>query len=121
MSVSARAIAGSFVSSRSSVQTQRINEPGRFGEKPFAQLVDDAFDKAHLKWSRRLKLMEEAQERKIGRGEAIAVIKAAERRRAKQFKLESPTGLRAFGMRYAMFAAGYLALAIAWCVVMSLA
>ena len=68
--------------------------------------------------SRRLKLMEEAEDRKIGRGEAIAVIKATQRRRAKQFKVESPSGLRAFGMRYALFAVGYLALALAWCAVM---
>ena len=59
-------------------------------------------------------------ERKIGRGEAIAVIKATQRRREKQFKCEPQSGLRAFGRRYALFAAAYTALAIAWCVVMSL-
>jgi hypothetical protein len=120
MSVSVATAPASLVAGRRFVKSRPIEQPPRFGEKPYVTLVDDAFDGANLTWSRRLKLLEEADARKIRRGDAIDVIDSAQRRRDKQFKVTRPSKLRAFAARYAIFAAAYIALAMAWCAVFAL-
>src|SRR5207244_4048681 len=49
------------------------------GEKPFEQLVAEAFDGPVLRLSRRIKVLEIAEERQIRRGEALDVIEALQR------------------------------------------
>jgi hypothetical protein len=117
MSVSVATTPASLVAGRKFVKSKQIEAPPRFGEKPYVNLVDEAFDGATLKWSRRLKLLEEADTRKIRRGDAYDVIEITQRRRDKQFKAARPSKLRAFAAHYAAFAAAYIALAMAWCAV----
>jgi hypothetical protein len=120
MSVSVATVPSSLVVGRSFARSRPIEQPPRFGEKPYVQLVHDAFDGANLTWSRRLKLLEEADARKIRRGDALDVIKSTQRRRDRQFKVTRPSRLRAFVTRYAIFAAAYIALAMVWCAVLAL-
>ena len=103
-----------------SVRFRPIEKPPQYGEKPYVQLVDDAFDGAVLGWSNRLRLLEEASTRKIRRGDALDAIAATQRRREKELAIQPRKPLGVFATRYAAFAAGYLALAVAWCVVMTL-
>ena len=97
------------------VQPRPIEEPPQHGEKPYVQLVDEAFDGPTLRLSKRLRLLEEADARKIRRGDAIDVIVSAQRRREKQFAVKPRNPLGIFVTQYAAFAAGYVVLAIAWC------
>jgi hypothetical protein len=127
MSVSASTISASFTQKapaassrgigRKFVAARAIEQPPQHGEKPFVKLVDDAFDGATLKWSQRLRLLEEANTRKIRRGDALDVIGSTQRRREKQFKVTRPSKWRLFATHYAAFAAAYIALAMAWCAV----
>src|SRR3712207_5509132 len=112
MSVTATVSQPSLLAGRKSVKSREIEKPPQHGEKPFVTLVDDAFDGATLKWSQRLRLLEEANTRKIRRGDALDVITATQRRRAKQHALPSPSHTRSFATRFAAFAAGYVALAM---------
>ena len=105
---------GSLVAGRRFVKARQIEKPPQHGEKPFVTLVEDAFDGASLKWSQRLRLLEEANTRKIRRGDALDVIAAAQRRREKTLSIPRQSRVSAFVKRYAVFAAGYVALAMAW-------
>jgi hypothetical protein len=119
MSVSAPVMPATLVAGRKFVQARQIEKPPQHGEKPFVQLVEDAFDGATLKWSQRMRLLEEANMRKIRRGDALDVIESTQRRREKQLKVPQPSRSWAFAMRYAAFVAGYIALAAAWCAVLA--
>jgi hypothetical protein len=121
MSVSAPAMPASLVAGRKFVKARAIERPPQHGEKPYVKLVDDAFDGATLRWSKRLRLLEEADTRKIRRGDALDLIEAMQRQRAKKLKVPVPSKVRSFVIRYAAFAAAYIALAMAWCAVASLA
>src|SRR5882757_6772519 len=88
-----------------------IEKPPQFGEKPYATLVDAAFDGAVLRLSKRLRLLEEADARKIRRGDALDVIASTQRRREKALAIQPRKPLSIFATRYAAFAAAYLALA----------
>src|SRR2546427_9726228 len=52
---------------------------GGNGAKPFEQLVAEAFDGPVLRLSRRLKLLEIAEERRIRRGDALDAIDMVQR------------------------------------------
>jgi hypothetical protein len=119
MSVSAPTMPASLIAGRKFVKARPIEAPPQHGEKPYLDLIDDAFDGATLKWSRRMRLLEEADSRKIRRGDALDAIETAQRRRDKAFKVSRPSKMRAFVTRYAAFAAAYIALAMAWCAVMA--
>jgi hypothetical protein len=99
---------------------RKIEEPPQHGEKPFAQLVDEAFDGAALSLSNRLRLLEEANSRKIRRGDALDVIASIQRRREKALKVTPRNPLNLFATRYAAFVAAFVALASAWCAVIAL-
>ena len=120
MSVSASVVPASLVGGPRFVKSRQIEKPPQHGEKPYVQLVDDAFDGPVLRLSQRLRLLEEATTRKIRRGDALDVISSTQRRREKQFAVKRRSPMELFATRYAAFVAGYLALAIAWCVVMAM-
>ena len=98
---------------------RKIEKPPQHGEKPFAQLVDEAFDGAVLSFSSRIRLLEESQTRKIRRGDALDVIKSTQHRRERELKIAPRGTLSVVATRYAVFAAGFVALATAWCLVIA--
>jgi hypothetical protein len=120
MSASVSVATASMVSSRRFVKARQIEKPPLHGEKPYVTLVDDAFDGPTLRISQRLRLLEEADTRKIRRGDALDVIHATQRRREKQFAVKPKNPLGMFATRYVVFVAGYAALAAAWCIVSAL-
>jgi hypothetical protein len=92
--------------------------PPRDGEKPYEQLVLDTFNgKAEIRMSSRLKLLEEADDRKIRRGDAIDFIDAVQRRNEKKHRVPARSPGKTFALRFAAFAAVYLAVAAAWCLI----
>ena len=120
MSASVSVATASMVSHGRFAKSRSIEKTPQYGEKPYAKLVDDAFDGPMLKISQRLRLLEEADMRKIRRGDALDVIHATQRRREKQFAVKPKKPLGIFATHYAIFAAGYAALAAAWCIVSAL-
>jgi len=85
------------------------------------QLVADAFDGPVLRLSEKLRLLEEADNRKIRRGDALDLIAATQRKlEAKHRVNRHASRLAIFLKQYAVFVACYLALALIWCLVMSL-
>jgi hypothetical protein len=104
--------------------TARVIEknPPQHGEKPFAQLVRDAFDGPVLRLSQRMKLLEEADNRKIRRGDALDLIAATQRELEAKHAVNKPAGrIEKFIKQYAVFVACYVAFALIWCGVMALA
>ena len=99
---------------------REIEAPPKHGEKPFVQLVDEAFKGTALGWSNRMRLLEEATNRKIRRGDALDVIAFTQRQREKELGIKPRRAMQIFTTHFAAFAAGYLALALAWCAVMAL-
>lgn len=97
------------------IRLLEIENPPKYGEQPFARLVDNAFNGATLSLSNRLRLLEEADTRKIRRGDALDVITTVRKRREKALAITPSSAIQVFVKRYAAFVAGYLALAIAWC------
>ena len=97
-----------------------IEKPPQHGEKPFAQLVEEAFEGPNLRISRRMRLLEEADTRKIRRGDALDVIDAIQRDRDRQFAILPRSASRLFTRKFLAFAAAYVVLAAAWCTVMAL-
>jgi hypothetical protein len=96
--------------------------PPQHGEKPFARLVADAFDGPVLRLSQKMKLLEEADNRKIRRGDALDLIAATQRELEAKHAVRKPTGrLEIFFKQYAVFVACYVAFALIWCGVMALA
>ena len=99
---------------------RRIEKPPQHGEKPFAQLVEDAFEGPNLRISRRMRLLEQADSRKIRRGDALDVIDAIQRDLDRKFAVAPRSASTIFTRKFVAFAAGYLVLAMAWCAVMAL-
>jgi hypothetical protein len=95
--------------------------PPQHGEKPYAQLVFDAFDGPVLRLSQKMKLLEEADNRKIRRGDALDLIAATQRELEAKHKVRKRVHpLEIFFKQYAVFVACYVAFALIWCGVMSL-
>src|SRR6185295_9137593 len=76
-----------------------------------------AFDGAVLGFSERLKLLEEADNRKIRRGDALDLIQATQRELETRHAVKSPNKSSAFIARYAGFAAVYIVVALGSCVI----
>jgi hypothetical protein len=96
--------------------------PPQHGEKPYAQLVIEAFDGPVLRLSQKMKLLEEADNRKIRRGDALDLIAATQRELEAKHKVSKRVHpLEIFFKQYAVFVACYVAFALIWCGVMSLA
>jgi hypothetical protein len=88
------------------------------GEKPYEQLVKDAFGgKPEIRMSHRLKLLEEADERKIRRGDAIDFIESVQRKNQSRLKVPARSPGKTFALHFAAFAAVYIVAAAAWCLV----
>jgi hypothetical protein len=108
---------------RKRVVAARVIEktPPQHGEKPYARLVADAFDGPVLRLSQRMKLLEEADNRKIRRGDALDLIAATQRELEAKHKVRKPVHpLEIFVKQYAVFVACYIAFGLIWCGVMSL-
>ena len=95
--------------------------PPQHGEKPYARLVADAFEGPVLRLSQKMKLLEEADNRKIRRGDALDLIAATQRELEAKHKVAKRIHpLEIFFKQYAVFVACYVAFALIWCGVMSL-
>ena len=91
--------------------------PPKYGEKPYEQMVKEAFDGPVLRLSRRITLLETAAERHIRRGDALDVIAAVKREIEAKHGARPATPLAVFAGRYAAFVAVYAVVALAWCLV----
>jgi len=85
------------------------------GEKPFEQLVAEAFDGPVLRLSRRIKLLEVADERHIRRGDALDMIEQVQREIEDQHAIRPPSRSAVFFTRFAAFATAYAVVALTWC------
>jgi hypothetical protein len=101
------------------VSARAIEKPPQHGEKPFDQLVSEAFDGPVLRLSNRLRLLEEASNRHIRRGDALDLIHVTQKKLEQQFAIAQPTATYLFAKRYAKFAIVYVVVALAWCVLMA--
>src|SRR4029079_18465979 len=97
-----------------------IEKPPQHGEKPFARLVEESFEGHTLRLSRRMRLLEEADTRKIRRGDALDLIDMVQRDLNTLHRVTPQSTPGKFARKYFAFAAGYLALAMAWCALMAL-
>ena len=86
------------------------------GEKPFEQVVADAFDGPVLRLSKRIKLLEVAEDRHIRRGEALDLIETVQREIEEEHAIRPPSKTAVFAKRFAAFAAAYALVALIWCV-----
>lgn len=93
--------------------------PPKHGEKPFEQLVRDSFDGPVLRLSQRMRLLEEAENRKIRRGDAIDLIAMTRQELEAKHAVKKPSKARSVAIRFGAFAAVYAAAALAWCLVVS--
>jgi hypothetical protein len=93
--------------------------PPQHGEKPYEQLVADAFEGPALRLSNKLKLLEEADTRKIRRGDAIDLITATQAALEGRHAVKRQRTVQTFVIRYAMFAACYVVVALIWCVILT--
>jgi hypothetical protein len=89
--------------------------PRLHGEKPFEQLVIEAFDGPVLRLSRRIKLLETADDRRIRRGDALDVIESVQREVEEEYAIRPPGKIATFAKRFGAFAAAYVVIALAWC------
>ena len=87
------------------------------GQKPFEQLVAEAFDGPVLRLSRRIKLLETAEERHIRRGEALDAIDMVQRDIESQHSIRPARGTCVFVKRFAAFATAYAIVALVWCLI----
>ena len=94
-------------------------EPPKHGEKPYEELVAAAFDGPVLRLSQKMKLLEEADNRKIRRGDAIDLIEAMRREMRAKYAVKKPSAMQIFVKQYAVFVACYMAFALVWCVVLT--
>jgi hypothetical protein len=85
------------------------------GEKPFEQLVAEAFDGPVLRLTRRIKLLEKADERHIRRGDAIDLIETTRRALEKKHSVRPPSRGSIFAKHFVAFAAAYAVVAMTWC------
>ena len=81
--------------------------PRYHGEKPYQQVVTEAFDGPVLRLSRRMKLLEIADDRHIRRGRDLESKHAIRR----------PGKAGIFARHFAAFAAAYAVMALVWCLV----
>ena len=92
--------------------------PPKEGETPYEQLVEDAFaGKPEIKMSQRLKLLEEADGRKIRRGDAIDFVDAVQRKYQSRLKVPPRRPGKTFALHFAAFATVYIVAAAAWCLI----
>ncbi len=92
--------------------------PPKHGEKPYEQLVEAAFNgRPEIKMSQRLKLLEEADDRKIRRGDAIDFIDAVQRKNQSRLKVPARSPAKTFALHFAAFATVYVIAAAAWCLI----
>jgi hypothetical protein len=100
------------------VANRTIDKSPRYhGEKPFEQLVSEAFDGPVLRLSRRMKLLEIADERNIRRGDALDLIGQAQRELDAKHSVRRPTRASIFAKHFAAFATAYAVVALVWCLV----
>ena len=85
------------------------------GERPFEQLVAEAFDGPVLRLSKRIKLLEIAEERHIRRGDALDTIEQVQREIEDQHAIRPPSKSVAFVKHFVAFAASYAIVALVWC------
>jgi hypothetical protein len=102
------------------IKSREIESPPKFGEKPYKQLVEESFDGPVLRLSQKLRLLEEADNRHIRRGDAIDLITATRHRLEKKFSIPRPTKTSIFIKHFACFATAYLVFALACCAVVAL-
>jgi hypothetical protein len=103
-----------FVRSRS-IESEKLYH----NQKPFAQMVAGAFDGPVLRLSERMKLLEEADNRHIRRGDAIDLIEFTRRELQAKHAVRPHGRLHTFMTRYAIFVACYVMFGLIWCVVLS--
>lgn len=89
------------------------------GEKPFEQLVTDAFDGPVLRLSQRMRLLEEAENRKIRRGDAIDLIELTRGQLEAKHAVKKPSIAKTIAVRFGAFAAVYAVAALAWCLLLA--
>ena len=111
---------GSSIPRSRFVRSRAIEKPPRFGEKPYAQLVEEAFEGPVLRLSPRLRLLEEANNRNIRRGDALDLIAATQRRLEKEHAICPSSPATRFVRHFITFAFVYITVAIAWCVLVAL-
>jgi hypothetical protein len=85
------------------------------GEKPFEQLVAEAFDGPVLRLSRRIKLLEVADDRHIRRGDALDLIESVQREIEEEHAIRPPSRPAVFLKHFAVFAASYAIAALVGC------
>jgi hypothetical protein len=93
--------------------------PPKYGEKPYEQMVKEAFEGPSLRLSRRMELLEKAAERRIRRGDALDLMDAIRRENEDKTGVRRPSAVRVFAARFAAFAAVYVVVALAWCLVLA--
>lgn len=89
------------------------------GEKRYEQLVTEAFDGPVLRLSEKLKLLEEADARRIRRGDALELMATIKWELERAHDIPRTGRLRRFALRFCCFAAAYAVLALAAFVVIS--
>ena len=89
------------------------------GEKPYEQLVAEAFDGPVLRLSRKLQLLEEADMRHIRRGDALELMESVQAQLERAHAIPRLSKASLFLRRFALFAAAYAVLAIIACIVVS--
>jgi hypothetical protein len=94
-------------------------EPPRHGERPYEQLVRAAFDGPVLRLSEKLKLLEEADNRHIRRGDALDLIAAVRGELEETYRVRPHGRLHHFMTRYAIFVACYAMFAAIWVVILA--
>jgi hypothetical protein len=85
------------------------------GERPFEQVVAEAFDGPVLRLSQRIKVLEVAEQRHIRRGDALDVIETVQRELEQKHDLRPPCRTCVFLKRFGIFAAVYVVVAMTWC------
>jgi hypothetical protein len=85
------------------------------GEKPFEQIVSESFDGPVLRLSRRIKLLEVAEERHIRRGDALDLIESVQREIEEEHAIRPPGKTAVFVKHFGFFAGSYAIVALVWC------
>jgi len=91
----------------------------RHGERPYEQLVADAFDGPVLRLSEKLKLLEEADLRHIRRGDALELMDSVQHQIEAALAVKPPSKAAVFAKRFLIFAAAYGAVAGAACLMLA--
>ena len=86
-----------------------------YGEKPFEQMVAESFDGPVLRLSKRIKLLEVAEDRHIRRGDALDLIESVQREIDEEHAIRPPSKTAVFVKHFAVFAGSYAIVALVWC------